>query len=104
MRSSPSVRQSSLSFLSRFFPSLFRRLQHTVDIFVACSHFSLLRSLLSLFSSFCKNLFYLFYFFFPVMDTVVSSTENRGKRNSAKGTEEQKPVMTVALDRVCVRV
>ena len=30
-------------------------------------------------------------------------TENRGKGNSAKGKEEQKPVTTVALDRVCVR-
>ena len=29
-------------------------------------------------------------------------TENRGKGNSAKGKEEQKPVTTVALDRVCV--
>ena len=27
-------------------------------------------------------------------------TENRGKGNSAKGKEEQKPVTTVALDRV----
>ena len=30
-------------------------------------------------------------------------TENRGKGNSAKGKEEQKPVTTVALDHVCVR-
>ena len=33
------------------FPCLFRRLQHTVDFFVACRNFSLLRSLLSLFCS-----------------------------------------------------
>ena len=33
-----------------------------------------------------------------------SGTENRGKGISAKGKEEQKPVTTVALDRVCVRV
>ena len=55
MRSSPTYSPSvlSLSFLSCFlFPCLFRRLQHTVDIFVAGSHFSLLRSLLSLFSSY----------------------------------------------------
>ena len=32
-----------------------------------------------------------------------NGTENRGKGNSAKGKEEQKPVTTVALDRVCVR-
>ena len=31
-------------------------------------------------------------------------TENRGKGNSAKGKEEQKPVTTVALDRVYVCV
>ena len=35
---------------------------------------------------------------------LTSGTENRGKGNSAKGKEEQKPVTTVALDRVCVRV
>ena len=55
MRSSPTVLQSSLSFLSCFlFPCLFRRLQHTVDFFVASRNFSLLRSLLSLFCS-CKS-------------------------------------------------
>ena len=55
MRSSPTVLQSSLSFLSCFFfPVFFRRLQHTVDFFVPGSHFFLLRSLLSLFSS-CKS-------------------------------------------------
>ena len=38
------------------------------------------------------------------IDILTSGTENRGKGNSAKGKEEQKPVTTVALDRVCVRV
>ena len=38
------------------------------------------------------------------IDILTSGTENRGKENSAKGKEEQKPVTTVALDRVCVRV
>ena len=37
------------------FPCLFRRVQHTVDFFVASNHFFLLRSLLSLFSSCCKR-------------------------------------------------
>ena len=56
MRSSPAVLQSSLSRSYHVsFPCLFRRLQHTVDFFVAGSHFSLLRSLLSLFSSCCKS-------------------------------------------------
>ena len=56
MRSSPTVLQSSLSRSYHVsFSCLFRRLQHTVDFFVAGSHFSLrLRSLLSLFSS-CKS-------------------------------------------------
>ena len=38
------------------------------------------------------------------IDILTSGTENRGKGNSAKGKEEHKPVTTVALDRVCVRV
>ena len=38
------------------------------------------------------------------IDILTSGTENRRKGNSAKGNEEQKPVTTVALDRVCVRV
>ena len=56
MRSSPTVLQSSLSFLSCFFFPVFSvvSVQHTVDFFVPGSHFSLLRSLLSLFSS-CKS-------------------------------------------------
>ena len=49
---SPSV--LFLVLIMFLFPCLFGRLQHmhTVDIFVAGSHFSLLRSLLSLFSSY----------------------------------------------------
>ena len=35
---------------------------------------------------------------------IPTRAENRGKGNSAKGKEVQKPVTTVALDRVCVRV
>ena len=71
---------------------------------------------LSLVSSVCRSLctgkieLYIFFFFFFLPVSVVSSrsldevmTENRGKGNSAKGKEEQKPVTTVALDRVCVR-
>ena len=55
MRSSPTVLHVlSLVLIMFLFPCLFRRLQHTVDFFVPGSHFSLLRSLLSLFSS-CKS-------------------------------------------------
>ena len=43
---SPSV--LSLVLVMFLFPCLFRRLQHTVDFFVASSHLSLLHSLLSL--------------------------------------------------------
>ena len=49
---SPSV--LSLVLVMFLFPCLFRRLQHTVDFFVASSHFSPLRSLPSLFSS-CRK-------------------------------------------------
>ena len=35
-------------------------------------------------------------------ETIIPNTEDRGMGNSAKGKEEQKPVTTVALDRVCV--
>ena len=41
----------SLVLIMFLFPCLFRRLQHTVDFFVASRNFSLLRSLLSLFCS-----------------------------------------------------
>ena len=56
MRSSPTVLQSSLSFLSCFFSLSFPSTPAycSVDFFVASCHFSLLRSLLSLFSS-CKK-------------------------------------------------
>ena len=56
MRSSPTVLQSSLSFLSCFFSLSFPSTPAycSVDFFVASSGFSLLRSLLSLFSS-CKS-------------------------------------------------
>ena len=51
---------------------------------------------------------FFFYFFKSTkcakVDILTSGTENRGKGNSVKGKEEQKPVTTVALDRVCVRV
>ena len=54
---------------------------------------------------------FFFFFFFTPQDEFFKPersnrnkmTENRGKGNSAKGKEEQKPVTTVALDRVCMR-
>ena len=91
--------------------------------FSVISHFHLL------FLSFCHAHSFFFFFFLFFFNVVPSSVhfhvagpdkwirgpwqviavvqhvqEYRGKGNSAKGKEEQKPVTTVALDRVCVRV
>ena len=69
---SPSV--LSLVLIMFLFPCLFRRLQHTVDFFVASSHFSLLCSLLSLFSSCCKSSCRLLEYKRAFFGVVVSAT------------------------------
>ena len=77
MRSSPTVLQSSLSFLSCFFfPCLFRRLQHTVDIFVAGGHQSL-----------C-------FHFFPATKAIAGYTNTNGLFL----------VLSYALHLICFRV